>query len=176
MKRKARTVSANIDVLKTACHSIGIPANGSKRHLLKRIRRSIDIYEAPTTDLEKAYIERQFYTEVDRGALGFVQKRVWYDVGPMAPSTKAKSELNLNDADLSLLSALHGKRYSKYSAPHRLYPVKSLEKIAARKAIGKHKLLGSKELRKLGQILGEPVTGSRAKVLRRVRELIVSMM
>ena len=58
--------------------------------------------------------------------------------------------------------------------PERLYDVHALETVAARKALGKHRLLGSRELRRACKLLGEPVAGPRVKLLRRLRELVIT--
>ena len=53
------------------------------------------------------------------------------------------------------------------SAPVRLYDVRALEAVAARKASGRHTLLNATQLKRAAHQLGERIAGSRPKLIQR---------
>jgi hypothetical protein len=105
-----------------------------------------------------------------------VRERAWINpYASVAPAALAKRELGLTDADLACLTAvLRPSRHSKYAAPVRLYDVRALEAVAARKASGRHTLLNATQLKRAAHQLGERIAGSRPKLIRRLRELLLT--
>ena len=78
----------------------------------------------------------------------------------------------MNASELLLFFVLRPSRHSKYAV--RLYDVRALEAVAARKASGRHTLLNATQLKRAAHQLGEPLAGSRPKLLRRLRELLLT--